>query len=390
MGETVERQDSHGHSWNENPATTQTMMQKTTMNNERLATESIPAGEADRIRDLAARLQAKIIRENRDGIMRRDAHPKMHGVVKAEFTVERDLPSQLQIGVFAHPKTFQAWIRFSNQSPARGPDSDRDIRGMAIKLMGVSGEKLLDQQKNELTQDFILISTDAFVTRDVAQFDDLIKAMTGSLWSKICFFGLHWRVIRNLVRSLRKFANPLQIRYFSTTPYLFGATAAKYSAIPSINRPDSVPLHPADDYLRAAMVAQLGREDALFDFTVQLQTDVESMPIEDPGRAWSESVSPYRKVATIRILRQEFDSEEQRAFGEKLSFTPWHSLPAHRPLGGINRARRIVYDLISTFRHERNQVPRQEPTSWDIDQPQVGSTDPSAIMRNAVMLGTKK
>lgn len=355
-----------------------------------LATESIPAGEAGRIQDLAARLKAKIIRENAHGIMRRDAHPKMHGVVKAEFTVEPGLAPELQIGLFSQPQTYQAWIRFSNQSPSRGPDSERDIRGMAIKLMGVPGEKLLEQQKHAQTQDFILISTDVFVTRDVAQFDDLIKAMTGSLWAKVWFFGLHWRVIRNLVRSMRKFANPLQIRYFSTTPYLFGATAAKYSAIPRIDRPDTVPLNPADDYLRTAMVNQLAREEAVFDFAVQLQTDAQAMPIEDPGRAWSEAASPWRKIATIRILRQEFDSDEQRTFGENLSFTPWHSLPAHRPLGGINRARRIVYDLISAFRHEYNQAPREEPTGWEFEQPQVGSTEPSAIMRNAVMLGTKK
>ncbi|QAU35270.1 catalase family protein [Janthinobacterium sp. 17J80-10] len=360
------------------------------MTNRTLATESIPPGETDRIHDLAMRLQAKIIRENQGGIMRRDAHPKMHGLVRAEFTVEPGLAPELQIGLFSRPQTYQAWIRFSNQSPSRGPDSERDIRGMAIKLMGVPGEKLLERQKNALTQDFILISTEAFVTRDVAQFDDLIKAMTGSLWAKICFFGVHWRVIRNLFRSMRKFANPLQIRYFSTTPYLFGATAAKYSAIPRIDRPDAVPANPASDYLRSAMVTQLGREEALFDFVVQLQTDAQAMPIEDPGRAWSEAASPWRKVATIRILRQEFDSDEQRAFGENLSFSPWHSLPAHRPLGGINRARRVVYDLISAFRHEYNHVPLQEPTGWEIGQPQVGSTEPSAIMRNAVMLGTKK
>lgn len=360
------------------------------MKTTQLATESIPPGEAGRIRDLAARLQAKIVRENPAGIMRRDAHPKMHGVVKAEFTVEPGLPSELRIGVFAQPRTYQAWIRFSNQSPSRGPDSERDIRGMAIKLMGVPGEKLLERQKHEQTQDFILISTKVFVTRDVAQFDDMIKAMTGSLWSKIGFFGLHWRVILNLVKSLRKFANPLQTRYFSTTPYLFGATAVKYAAIPQVRHPDKLPSAPGDDYLREAMIAQLRREDALFDFAVQLQTDAGTMPIEDPGRAWDESASPWRKLATIRIPRQEFDSEAQRTFGENLSFTPWHCLPAHRPLGGINRARRVVYDLISTFRHEWNQAPRREPDSWDIDAPQVGSTEPSAIMRSAVMPGTKK
>ena len=90
------------------------------------------------------------------------------------------------------------------------------------------------------------------------------------------------------------------------------------------------------------------------------------MPIEDPGALWSDKLSPFRKVATIRILTQEFDSVSQMAFGEDISFTPWHSLPDHRPLGGINRARKMVYRLISEFRHQRNNRPRKEPTSWDI------------------------
>ena len=298
--------------------------------------------------------------------MRRDAHPKMHGVVKAEFTVEPELPPELRIGIFAEASTYQAWIRFSNQDGTIQADKARDIRGMAIKLMGVPGDKLLDSERHEQTQDFIVISTNVFVTKDVQEFDALIKAMTGSILSKIFFFATHWRVIWNLVTSLKKFANPLQMRYWSTTPYLFGNTAVKYSAIPHVSNPDAVPSDPGPDYLRQAMVRQLAQGEAVFDFTVQLQTNADSMPIEDPGHEWKESESPFRKVATIRILQQEFDSEAQRVFGENLSYTPWHSLPAHRPLGGINRARKIVYDAISTFRHEYNKVPRKEPTSWDI------------------------
>ncbi|HEY6772954.1 MAG TPA: catalase family protein [Oxalicibacterium sp.] len=332
-----------------------------------LAQERIPADETECTRNLAARLQAKIVHDNRTGIMRRDAHPKMHGVVKAEFIVEPNLPPELQIGIFAEPKTYRAWIRFSNQDAIIQDDHKRDIRGMAIKLMGVPGEKLLEAQRDEQTQDFIVISTNVFVTRNVAEFDALIKAMTGSLLAKILFFGTHWRVIRNLVLSLKKFANPLQMRYWSTTPYLFGDTAVKYSAIPHQFNQAPPPAGAGADFLREAMIRQLSRGEALFDFTVQLQKNASSMPIEDPGKEWRESESPFRKVATIRILQQDFDSDAQRVFGENLSFTPWHSLPAHRPLGGINRARKIVYDAISTFRHERNGVTRREPTSWDID-----------------------
>jgi len=336
------------------------------MTNPQLAEESIPPNETQFIEDLAARLKAKIIKDNATGIMRRDAHPKMHGVVKAEFIVESDLPEELRIGVFKEAKVYQAWIRFSNQDGSINPDKDGDIRGMAIKLMGVPGEKVLEPEKDEQTHDLILISTDRFVTRDVEEFDELIKALTGSVLAKAWFFLNHWRVAWNLLKTMIKFANPLQIRSFSTTPYLFGSAAVKYSAIPHITTPDTIPENPEDDYLRLAMARQLQEGDAFFDFAVQFQTDAEAMPIEDPGKVWPETLSPFRKVATIRILRQEFDTEQQREFGENLSFNPWHALPEHRPLGGINRARKVIYRAISLFRHECNNTPRVEPSGWDI------------------------
>lgn len=331
-----------------------------------IAQERIPPGEAQYTEDLAARLKAKIIRDNPTGIMRRDAHPKMHGVVKAEFIVEPNLPPELQVGIFKEPTIYQTWIRFSNQDGSINPDSGGDIRGMAIKLMGVPGQKVLESEQDEQTHDFIVISTNVFVTKDVKEFDDLIKSLTGSIFTKIWFFLTHWRVGLNLYKSMITFANPLQIRYFSTTPYLFGISAVKYSAIPRIDVPDTIPSDPPNDYLRLAMMKQLKNGEAIFDFAVQFQTDAETMPIEDPGHEWKESISPFRKVATLRILRQEFDNEKQKEFGENLSFSPWHALPEHRPLGGINRARKVVYRAISTFRHEYNHAVRTEPRSWEI------------------------
>ena len=80
---------------------------------------------------------------------------------------------------------------------------------------------------------------------------------------------------------------------------------------------------------------------------------------------WDEARSPPIEVATIRIPRQTFDSPAQQAYCENLSFTPWHSLPEHRPLGGINRVRKAVYLAVSTLRHRLNQAPRVEPTGME-------------------------
>lgn len=331
-----------------------------------LAQEYPPPGEDAAIADLAARLQDKIAAQYRGQMVRRDAHPKMHGLVRAEFIVEPGLPDAFRTGVFADARTWPAWIRFSNQFDTIHPDSAKDIRGMAIKLMGVPGDKLLPEERDARTQDFILISTEVFVTHDAAEFDALIRALTGSVFAKLWFFLWHPRSLRNLWRSMRACDDPLGIDYFSTTPYLLGAQAVKYAAWPRDVVPPPGVDHGDPDFLRQAMVARLAAGDVYYDFLVQVQTDADAMPIEDPGRAWDTADSPFRKLATIRIPRQAFDSEAQRRYGENLSFTPWHALPEHRPLGGINRARRVVYDTISRFRHAQNGVPRHEPEGWEI------------------------
>ena len=75
-----------------------------------------------------------------------------------------------------------------------------------------------------------------------------------------------------------------------------------------------------------------------------------------------EQLAPYEKVATIHILRQAFDGPNRMEFCQNLAFNPWHSLPEHRPLGGINRLRKAVYVVLSEMRHSLNNVTRQEPT----------------------------
>lgn len=333
-----------------------------------LAQEYIPDDEEKLIQKVVDQLKAKLIEDYSGKAMRRDVHVKMHGLVKAEFIVEPNLPPQLSVGIFKTPATFPAWIRFSNAEVSSGTDNSPGFRGMAIKLMGVAGEKLLEDEKDAPTQDFLLTSTSTFLSKDVRQFEHFLRSMSGGALQKIAFLLTQWRILAFLVKSLRKHANPLQLRYWSSTPYLFGtAGAVKYSAIPQVGMLDTIPKNPGDDLLRQAMIRQLDVGDARFDFAVQLQTDAATMPIEDPRREWPEACAPFIKVATIHIPKQQFDSAKQREFGENLSFTPWHSLPEHRPLGSINRARKVVYETMARFRHQQNRVAQFEPNSWDID-----------------------
>jgi hypothetical protein len=127
-----------------------------------------PPDEQMHIDRLIRQLRAKMEREYTKTRTLRDAHPKMHGCVRGEFSIEPNLPEHLRIGIFARRHTFPAWVRFSNQSATMSPDLKADIRGVAIKLMDVGGQKLEMNGPDDTTHDFILISDSRFVTRDTS------------------------------------------------------------------------------------------------------------------------------------------------------------------------------------------------------------------------------
>ena len=326
-----------------------------------VAGEAIPAGEAEAIRIIAGVIE-KQVRDDKakSGLARRDAHAKAHCCVKAEFRVLDGLPPALRAGVFAEPRSFEAWIRFSNGNGAPQSDGDWDGRGMAIKLMGVEGSP-------STTQDFIMINYPVFMVRNAIDYIDL---QTKGVWGFFFPGGLRIRLREALVTAgifFQKVRNPLNLRYWSMVPYRFGGeVACKFSARPS-GTPSPFTDTKGDDFLRANLVRHLSKLPAAFDFMVQLRTDPAAMPVEDPTVKWSESRSPFVPVAKITIPQQSFDTSQQNCFCENLSFTPWHCVDAHRPLGGINRVRRFVYEFISSLRHQLNQAPRKEPTGFGTD-----------------------
>ncbi len=331
-----------------------------------LATEYPVPGEDEYVRKIAESIRSDVERTYKSGTTLRGVHPKIVGCVKAEFKVEAHLPEELRVGVFKEPRTYPAYIRFSNAATTVQADSRRDIRGMAIKVLGVDGEKLLENEKDVTTQDFLLISAPRFINRNVIDFFEFLQAVSGGPLKILGFvfnpFNSHLRVLWNVATSLKKHVNLLELRFWSTTPYQFGSQAVKYSAKPHQAEVTKIPKNPSENFLREAMKQHLAGQDAYFDFMVQFQTDPDQMPIEDASVTWNEAASPFRKVATIRIPAQSFDTEEQLEIAENLSFTPWHSLPEHRPLGSINRARRVVYETISKHRHELNKAACREPT----------------------------
>ena len=306
--------------------------------------------------------------------LRKD-HPKSHGLVWGEFTVEDNIPESLKVGIFAQPKTYPIWMRFSNASEAekRGKlksDLEPDVRALAIKLLQVEGKKVLDDEKE--TQDFLLINHPVFLVRDAQGFANLTKASVGQAnEEELRSLEPTFEVIEAI--TSKQVANPLLIQYWSTTPYQLGSDSIKFSVKPhSSDTPGSTPN--SETYLREAMVKYLS-EDALnatFDFLVQLYVNDEKTPIEDPMQEWQEKDSPFIKLATIKIPAQKFDFEERKRLDEGLSFNPWHTLLEHAPLGSVNLARKKVYQEIAKARRSNIHHRIEEPQAHSsvLDDPQ--------------------
>jgi hypothetical protein len=334
----------------------------------RLAEERIQPDEEAHLEEIIRAFEAQMRRLWTAGHFERGGNTKTHGIVRAEFTVRDDLPEHLRRGIFADPgRTYRAWVRFAGPGPYITPDiDDVGFMSMSIKLMGVPGPKLLDDEQH--TQDFLCVSTPTFVTPDTKANARL------QYWSYRNAQSLYFLDPRqpHLLDSIMQLlwtktqTSPLEGDYFSCVPYLLGeGQAMQYSFFTrrkERTRVPWLPRRPPDDYLRLAIAATLAQEQVEFDIKLQVQTDPHRMPIENNAVLWPEKLSPRVPAAVLRIPLQRFDSPQQLEFARVLRFNPWHSIPEHRPLGNQSRARKRMYSELARLRQEMNAVEHYEPT----------------------------
>jgi len=327
--------------------------------------EKVPDDEEQLIDDMHTLLKEKMAKDYPTGQTKRDAHPKNLACLQAEFIVEPHIPAELKVGLFASGLRYAAWVRISSSSGKIQSDAVKDLRGFAIKLMGVKGERFERNNEEQETQDFILISYPTMPLGTVKLFHDAVYYSIK--WSPLVFLfrlvlsgNLH--ILNELRKAPQNQTSPLDIRYWSTTPYLCGTDhAVKYSLVPTSSLKSRLPPQLTDHYLTENMEKHLAATEASFDFMVQVQKDPGRMPVEDAGVEWSERESPFIKVATLHIPPQSFRTKEREELAEDMSFSPAHSLMDHRPIGGINRARVEIYRRLSEFRHKQNDTQLREP-----------------------------
>lgn len=291
--------------------------------------------------------------------------------MRGELRVHENLPGHLRHGIFAEPRSFPAWVRFSGPGPYITPDiDDVGFMSISVKLMGVPGPKLMDDER--FTQDLFGVSPPTFVTPDTKANAQLqIESVKNA--QIFYFLNLHNSHVLDLIMQslwIKTQTSPLEAPYFSCVPYLLGeGQAMQYSFWPTSNRRTRVPrlpLRPPDDYLRQALTATLASTDVELELRVQVQTDSHLMPIENASVLWPETLSPRVPVATLYLPRQSSSYAAQLEFARRLTYNPWHCIAEHRPLGNQSRARREMYKTLSMFRQAHNNVQHYEPTGDEV------------------------
>ncbi len=322
--------------------------------------------EQELIQDMERILKGKMEKDYEVGKTKRDAHPKSLGLLKGKFFVEENLPAELQEGVFQAGASYDTLIRVSNASGKVVSDKKKDFRGFAMKLIGVEGERFSNEESH--TQDFLLMTHPTMPLGTVKLFHDAvyysIERSPLLLLLKFLFTGKGY-ILKEVAKGKKNDTSPLDIRYWSTTPYQFGDRQVKYFLQPTSKRTSTLPKPLTDDYLTKNMANHLAEEEASFDFFVQFFEDEKTTPIEDAGVEWK---TPMRKVGRLVLPKQVIETEERTELAEQLSFSPANALLVHKPIGGINRARNEIYKNLSAFRHKRDSKVLIEPTKELVDK----------------------
>lgn len=354
----------------------------------------------------------------------RDTHTKGHAAVKGileifdfdEEAIKRELkrftsltPSQLNAisikqGLLANPKPYPVWLRFANGAFQIKNDYEPDTRSMAVKVMGVEGERL-EQSYESKTQDIIVHNSAFFFVKTIRDYYGFFSAVVESKEATKKWLFQHPRQFLSLLKGTSQIPKSLLTQqYWSGSASALGLkpdfdasqtglvpveypAVIKYAFTPVSSQPphDKIPFQSRpgipklpfsdrakalgldpdrpDNYYRDDLIQSLAKSDAQYcwDFGIQFQTSPK-MSIDNNMVLWKESQSPFFTVGRLTVKHQLIDFEKQYDFCETLRFSPWNGLTVHRPVGAINRLRGIVYPVVASYRQEKSGFVYQEPT----------------------------
>ena len=313
----------------------------------------------------------------------RSVHAKSHGLIIAELEVLDNLPDQLAQGLFAQPAKYPAVMRFSTIPGDIIDDAVSTPRGLAIKIVGVEGERL-EGSEDAVTQDFVMVNAPQFGASNGKAFLRSLKLVALTTDHAEGAKKALSAVMRNVEKVVETFGgesglakslggeppnNILGETFFAQLPLRYGEHIAKLQLVPvspelTALTDEPVALGEDSNALRQAVISHFQSHGGAWELRVQLCANLNDMPIDDPTRVWDEEQSAFTTVARLTAAPQTaWSLERSTAIDDGMGFSPWHGLAAHRPLGALMRMRRQAYAASQRFRSERNQTPVSEPTT---------------------------
>lgn len=313
---------------------------------------------------------------------RRAAFITMHGGAYGTFKINQNIDPRLRKGIFQQGKEYKVWVRFSSDTP--NSTSNADIRGatagIGIKLFDVEGVNILDHETwlgttpgvpAATNVDLVLQNSTVFFAKDAAQMAKFKQAAVDGHLDE--FLGQPENKNLDEILAYMGDQNPeslLTSQYWSCIPFELGDPEqwCKYLLIPSnCSQPDGG--NPSDtNYLKQDLQQRLKNGPAEFSFKIHYWNDA-SQSIYNANDPWAlegktEAENPLiLEAATLTLPQQDITLRGVEDYSESLSYNPWRTIDAHKPVGSIADARKIVYTSSALKRRELNGEAVGEPVT---------------------------
>lgn len=177
----------------------------------------------------------------------RSSHAKSCGLLQGKLRVLDGLPAKLAQGLFAKPAVYPIVLRLSTQPGNMLDDSVSCPRAMALKVIGVKGDRLPDSE-GHATQDFIMQNGPVFEAKNLKTFVNHVRlvaptADTGNAWkgafssmmrgaeSALEQVGVESGVVKSL--GGEPMTHLLGETFYTQVPLLYGRYMAKISVAPA-------------------------------------------------------------------------------------------------------------------------------------------------------------
>jgi hypothetical protein len=317
----------------------------------------------------------------------RQAHAKSYGLLRAKVAVVDGLAPEYSQGIFARSAEYEAVVRFSNGLAHVRPDAMLGTGcGMGLKMFGVPGPSLLEDERDTGTFDYAFINAPIFFCNTIRDYRHVsFKSLPDALMDPVGRRAwLHqfltdsgtlppeqwlWDELLAFLSNLHiPWQNLLSYTYWSMGAVRHGDYIAKIRFRPTATsmaqiRHREVNPKTSLEPFRETLVSEARERDHIFELQVQLCTDPARMPVQNTSIEWKEGLSPFVTVALITIPAQNISDAANLEAADKTSIMAWRVREAHRPLGEIMRARKEVYRHSSILRHQLNKQERREPSS---------------------------